>query len=40
MRFKEEASVGKVLNVEEHILDDRQIDIKKAIPHLEHQVQS
>ena len=38
--FKEKESVEKVLEGGKHTLDNRDIDVKKAIPHAQHQVQS
>ena len=38
VHFNEESSVHKVLEAGEHTLDERAIDVKKAIPHAQHQV--
>ena len=38
VHFNEEESVRKVLEAGEHTLDERTIDVKKAIPHAQHQV--
>ena len=38
IHFAAEASVQKVLDDEDHNLDGRAIDVKKAIPHAQHQV--
>ena len=38
VHFNEELSVHKVLEAGEHTLDERTIDVKKAIPHAQHQV--
>lgn len=38
VHFIEEESVQKALDAGDHTLDDREIDVKKAIPHAQHQV--
>ena len=38
VHFNEESSVLKVLEAGDHMLDERTIDVKKAIPHAQHQV--
>lgn len=40
VHFAEKESVDRVLEDGPHTLDEREIDVKKAIPHAQHQVRS